>query len=264
MPSMKLFKNSSNPYFLDDKKILSTEFIALGGNEELNPTFLYSLAQGDGLTSVGYFTPNVTVNDNGRPLSVPPAAFVANTYLRKFTSNLVSVHPWTVSAGVTDGRITGIAGLEVAFDDDDVINLNKMKVNPIVSKGNRGFAIETENTAQTSVVSSLSYLHSREVLIDLERDLRNMLMNFQWKYNTPEVRADIKHRADAICQDYVNRSGLYTFFNKIDEENNTNELIDNQMGVLATYVEVVKNLGVIINQIYIEKTGAINSAGFQL
>ena len=264
MPSMKLFKNSSNPYFLDDKKILSTEFIALGGNEELNPTFLYSLAQGDGLTSVGYFTPNVTVNDNGRPLSIPPAAFAANTYLRKFTSNLVSVHPWTVSAGVTDGRITGIAGLEVSFDDDDVINLNKMKVNPIVSKGNRGFAIETENTAQTSVVSSLSYLHSREVLIDLERDLRNMLMNFQWKYNTPEVRADIKHRADAICQDYVNRSGLYTFFNKIDEENNTNELIDNQMGVLATYVEVVKNLGVIINQIYIEKTGAINSAGFQL
>ena len=88
-------------------------------------------------------------------------------------------------------------------------------------------------------------------------------MNFQWKYNTPEVRADIKHRADAICQTYVNQYGLYTFFNKIDEQNNTNEMIDNQLGLLETYVEVIKNLAVIVNQINIEKTGTINSSGFQ-
>ena len=263
MPSMKLFKNSSDPYFLDANKVLSTELVAFGGDEELNPSFLYSLAQGDGVTSVGYFTPNVMVNDNGRPISVPPAAFVANTYLRKGISNIVNIHNWTVSAGIVNGRVTGIAGLEVDFNDDDIINLNRMKVNAIASKGNRGFAIETENTADTTQVSSLSYLHTREVLIDLERDLRDMLMNFQWKYNTPEVRADIKHRADAICQTYVNQYGLYTFFNKIDEQNNTNEMIDNQLGLLETYVEVIKNLAVIVNQINIEKTGTINSSGFQ-
>lgn len=262
MPSMKDFKKSSNPYFLDIKKVLSTEFIAQGGNQDFNPPFLFSLAQGDGVTSVGYFTPNVIVNDNGRPLSVPPAAYAANTYLRKFISQNSSKFPWTISAGINDGRVTEIGGLEVNFDDDDIINLNGMKVNPIVSKGNRGFAIETENTAQQNI-SSLSYIHCREVLINLEKDMRDMLANFQWKYNTPEVRADIKVRADAICLDYQNKNALYAFFNKIDAENNTNELIDNQIGVLDTYVEIVKGLAVIINRINIEKTGTINSSGFQ-
>ena len=47
-----------------------------------------------------------------------------------------------------------------------------------------------------------------------------MLLNFQWQFNTPEIRAEIKLRADLICEKYVNQDGLFNFFNKIDEENN--------------------------------------------
>ena len=262
MPSMRSFKNSTSPTFVNEEGVLQTSFIALGGDPESSPAFLYSFAEGSGVSSVGYFAPYVIINDNGRPTEFPPASFVATTYMRKINSNQTNITPWTIAAGVTNGVVTGIAGLEMNFNPEDIENLNGMHANPIVSKKNRGFVIETENTAQTLLRSALSFIHVREVLIELEKEIAAMLLNYQWKYNTPEVRAEIKLKADAICERFVNRNGLFNFFNKIDEENNTSEIIDNQFGVLDTYVEPIKGMGVIVNNITVLRTGAIQSGGF--
>ena len=262
MPSMKSFKNSSSPSFVDADGVLQIEYVAEGGDPESNPAFLYSFGDGRGVTSVGYFAPYLTVNDNGRPFDVPPAMFVASTYMRKQITNVSSIVPWTIAAGTTNGRITGIASIEMDFTPSDIEYLNQAQMNPIVFKRNRGYIIETENTGQTLYKSALSYLHVREVLIELERELSRMLLDFQWKFNTADVRAEIKLRADIICEQYVNRKGLYNYFNKCDEENNTPDVIDNQIGVLDTYVEPIKAMGVIVNNVTILRTGAIQSGGF--
>ena len=262
MPSMKSFKNSSSPSFVNSEGVLQVQYVAEGGDPQSNPAFLYSFGDGRGTTTVGYFTPYVTVNDNGRPADVPPSAYVGLTYMRKHNSTVTSIVPWTIAAGVTNGRITNIAGLEQDFSLEDIEYLNQAQMNPIVFKRNRGYIIETENTAQTLYKSALSYIHVREVLIELERELSRMLLDFQWKFNTPEIRAEIKLRADVICEKYVSRNGLYNYFNKCDEENNTSEVIDNQIGVLDTYVEPIKGMGIIVNNITILRTGAIQAGGF--
>ena len=262
MPSLRSFKNSSSPSFVNAEGVLQTEFIAKGGDPESNPAFLYSFGDGRGVSAVGYFTPYLTVNDNGRPVDVPPSAYVGLTYMRKHNSTVTTIVPWTIAAGVTNGRITNIAGLEGDFTPTDIENLNQAQMNPIVFKRNRGYVIETENTAQTLYRSALSYIHVREVLIELERELSRMLLDFQWKFNTPEIRAEIKLRADVICEKYVSKNGLYNYFNKCDEENNTSEIIDNQIGVLDTYVEPIKGMGIIVNNITILRTGAIQAGGF--
>jgi hypothetical protein len=262
MPSMKSFKNSSSPSFVDSEGVLQLEYVAKGGDPESSPAFLYSFGDGNGSTSVGYFMPYVTVNDNGRPADVPPAAWVATTYMRKHISNISGVTPWTIAAGVTNGRVTNISGIEMDFTPTDIEWINGAQMNPIVFKRNRGYVIETENTAQTLYKSALSYVHVREVLIELERELSRMLLDFQWKFNTPDIRSEIKLRADVICETYVSKSGLYNYFNKMDEENNTSEIIDNQMGVLDTYVEPIRGMGIIVNNITILRTGAISAGGF--
>jgi len=262
MPSMKSFKKSTSPSFLNADGVLDTAYIAQGGDLESNPAFLYSFGDGVGASSVGYFLPYVTVNDNGRPTDVPPAMFVATTYMRKQNSNVTSITPWTIAAGVTNGKVNNIAGIEMNFNPTDIENLNGAQMNPIVYKRNRGFVIETENTGQTLYKSALSYLHVREVLIELERELASMLLDFQWKFNTSDIRAEIKLRADVICERYISKNGLYNYFNKCDSENNTATIIDNQIGVLDTYVEPIKGMGIIVNNITILKTGAINSGGF--
>lgn len=262
MPSIKSFKNSTSPSFVDSEGVLQTSFIASGGDLESNPSFLYSFGDGRGSSCVGYFLPYVQVNDNGRPMDVPPAMYVATTYMRKQTTNVTSITPWTIAAGVTNGKVTNIAGLEMDFTPSDIEFLNGAQINPIVYKKNRGFIIETENTGQTLYKSALSFLHVREVLIELERELSAMLLDFQWKFNTAEIRAEIKLRADVICEKFVNKNGLYNYFNKCDEENNTSTVIDNQIGVLDTYVEPIKGMGIIVNNVTILRTGAIASGGF--
>jgi hypothetical protein len=262
MPSMKQFRLSSSPTFVNNEGVLQTSFIAQGGDINANPAFLYSFADGPGVSCAGYFCPYVTGNDNGRPISVPPAMFVATTYMQKLNSNVTSIVPWTIAAGITNGRVTGISGLEMDFNLDDISNLNGAMMNPLVIKKNRGWVIDTENTAQTLYKSALSYIHVREMLIELENALTDMLKSFQWKFNTPEVRSEIKLRADNICNGFVNKNGLNNFFNKCDAENNTNELIDNQIGVLDTYVEPVKGMGYIVNNITVLRTGAIAAGGF--
>jgi hypothetical protein len=262
MPSLRQFKNSSSPSFVNREGVLQLEYVASGGDPESNPAFLYSFGDGVGSTCVGYFTPYVLINDNGRPLEHPPAPFVATTFMRKHISNITNVTPWTIAAGITNGRVTGINSLEMTFTPTDVEFLNQAQMNPLVFKRNRGFVIETENTGQTLVKSALSYIHVREVLIELERELSAMLLDYQWKFNTADVRAEIKLRADSICETFVSRNGLYNYFNKMDEENNTPEIIDNQIGVLDTYVEPIKGMGIIVNNITILRTGAISAGGF--
>jgi len=262
MPSMRAFKNSSSPSFVNSEGVLQAEYIAKGADPESGPAFYYTFAQGEGTTCIGYFLPYVSVNDNGRPMDFPPASFVAATYMRKHISNLGGLTPWTIAAGVINGRITGINGIEIDFTPSDIEFLNQAQMNPIVFKRNRGNVIETENTAQTLYKSALSYIHVREVLIELERELSRMLLDFQWQFNTSEIRSEIKMRADMICETFVSRNGLYNYFNKMDEENNTAEIIDNQIGVLDTYVEPIKGMGIIVNNVTILRTGAIDSGGF--
>ena len=65
-----------------------------------------------------------------------------------------------------------------------------------------------------------------------------------------------------ICKELKESSALYDFRNVCDKTNNTDYIIDLQMGVLDTYVEIVKGMGIIINQITILKKGTIESSGF--
>jgi len=267
MPSVKYFKSSSNPSFINTDGTLNLEYVRLGGNPGANPAFVYSFAQGagkdDGRDTTGYFFPYVTVNDDGRPLIFPPASYCANTYMRKLNSPIAGIYNWTVAAGTEDGKILGIANVEMDFTEKDLENMYTMGANPLMYAKNKGFYIETEWTALTSPLSALSYLHVREILIDLENELYAMLLKYQWKFNTPAIRAKIKREADEICQRYVDRSALFAYNNVIDETNNTPTLIDNQFGLLETYIEPVKSMGIIVNVINVMTTGGIaGSTGF--
>jgi hypothetical protein len=263
MPSVKQLKNSSNPSFINVDGTLNLEYLKLGGNLQTNPAFLYSLATGsgkdDGRDASAYFFPYVKVNDNGRPMIFPPAVFAMNAYMRKINSNVAGVYSWTITAGV-EHLIQGISDVEQDFTEDDLVQMYAMGINPIMYAKNRGFYLENEFTASTQPLSALSFIHVRELLIDLENEIYAMLFKYQHKFNTPAIRAKIKREADEICQKYVDRSGLYAYENVIDESNNTPTLIDNQFGLLDTYIEPVKGMGIIVNTINVMATGALGSS----
>lgn len=261
MPSVRQFKTSLNPSFINPDRTINTEYVKEGGNPDLNPSFLYSFGEGVGRSCVGYFFPYVK-DSNDSAKFIPPAAKVAKTYMKKFSGGLPNAYPWQIVAGPQFSLITDISEVEMRSTNDDLENFYAMGANPIVYTLSRGFNINSENTAQVFPLSSLSYIHSREVLIELENRLYDMLLNYHWRFNTPEIRAEIKFRADQICKELLDTDALYDFKNVCDKTNNTDYIIDMQMGVLDTYIEIIKGMGIIVNNITILKKGTISSGGF--
>ena len=68
-----------------------------------------------------------------------------------------------------------------------------------------------------------------------------------------EIWSEIKFRADQICKELLDANALYDFKNVCDKTNNTDYIIDLQMGVLDTYIEIIKGMGIIVNNITILK-----------
>jgi len=269
MPSIKQLKRSQNPSFINEDGTLNTEYLKNGGNLDKNPGFLYSFAtktgEIDGTDCSAYYFPYVNIDDNGRPTLFPPASFVLRTYMKKVNSNVAGKYPWTIGAGVEDGAITGIGDTEQDFTEDDLINLDALGANLIVYAKDRGFYIENEYTASRLPQSALSFIHNRETLIELENELFAMLKPFNYKFNNPQVREAIKRKADEICQSYVDRGALTFFINVIDETNNTPILLNNQFGLLETFIEFGSGMAKLVNKITAEANGALSgSSGFGL
>lgn len=261
MPSAKLFSRSINPSFINSDYSLNTEFIKQGADDSKNPNFYYSFGKGVGQSCVSYWFPYVkSVKDFDK--FVPPAAEIAKTFMGKFSSTNSNIRPWTILGGVIRGRLGDLTDTEIRFNSDDLTPLNEMGANTIEYVENYGYMINSDNSSQSFPYSSLSLIHSREVLIELENRLYDMLLNYHWRFNTPEIRSEIKFRADQICKELKEADALYNYRNVCDKTNNTDYIIDLQMGILDTYVEIVKGMGIIVNQITILKKGDIESSGF--
>jgi len=263
MPSARQFKKSINPSFINDDYSINMEYIKEGANPLKNPDFYYSFGEGVGQSCVSYWFPYIKTDDESQKF-IPPAAEIAKTYMNKYLSIDSTIKPWTILGGIYKGNLTNVKKTEIRFNNDDLIPLHDMGANPIEYIDNYGYIINSDNTAQIYPYSSLSLIHSREVLIELENRLYDMLLNYHWRFNTPEIRSEIKYRADQICKEIKDNDGLYDFRNVCDKTNNTDHIIDLQMGVLDTYVEIVKGMGIIVNQITILKKGTIESSGFNI
>ena len=261
-PSMDDFKKSTNPRFVDRTGSLSTRFIAEGGDLSQNPDFVYSLPTiGNGANYSAFFTPYIVMRDRGKNITVPPAGLASNNYVDKWINAL----PWSIVAGPRRGVISGlgVVGLEMNFNKDDRDNLEPFGLNPIIFQRGVGLMISGNKTAQQNPKSALSSVHVREVLIYIQDGIAEILKDYQFEFNTPQTRLEIKTLADNFLRGIQQDQGVFDFKNIMDESNNTNDVIDNNMGVLDTFIEPVKGLEVLIHRTTVLKTGAIATGQFR-
>jgi len=261
-PSVKNFKDSTDPLFKADvTKKFDARFIADGGNQSLNPTVQYSLPpNSEGGNFCAFYGPNLIVRERGKNISVPQAAWVSNLYIDKFTSAL----PWSIIAGPRRGVIGGggVVGLEYNFDRADLDFIEPFGINAIVAKKGLGFVINANQTAQQSVKSALSQAHVRELIIYIQDGIEAILKNYRWEFNTAQNRLEIKTLADGFLGQILNDSGVYDFQNIMDSTNNTADIIDSNMGILDTYIEPARGMGILVHRTTILKTGAISTGDF--
>jgi hypothetical protein len=261
-PSVKEFKKSTNPLFkYDSTSTFDARYVATGGNLSLNPTNIYSLPGiADGANYCGFYTPNLRISENGATKFVPPAASISNLYIDKYNLAL----PWSIVAGPRRGVVSGVgvSGVEYPFDRKDLDEIEPFGLNAIINKRGFGLVINANQTAQQTVKSALSQIHVRELLIYLEDGIAEILKNYRWEFNTAANRLEIKTLCDNFCSQILNDGGLYDFQNVMDSSNNTAEVIDNNIGIIDTYVEPVRGMGILVNRVTILKTGSIAAGNF--
>jgi phage tail sheath protein FI len=102
----------------------------------------------------------------------------------------------------------------------------------------------------------------RELLIYIEDGIAEILKNYRWEFNTAQNRLEIKTLSDNFLAQILNDGGLYDFQNIMDSTNNTTEVIDNNIGIIDTYVEPVRGMGILVNRVTILSTGSIQAGNF--
>ena len=261
-PMVKELKASTNPSFLNELTgAFDVNNVATGGNLNLNPSALYTLPSiNEGATYGFYYGPGLNVIENGRTKVIPPAAYVSNNYIDKFSDAL----PWSIIAGPRRGVVggTGVQSLEFAFDKNDRDVLEPFGYNPIVFERGVGLTIKGNKTAQQGIQSALSSAHVREVLIFIEDGLAEILKNYLFEFNNAQTRLEIKTLADNFMESVKKDGGVFDFRNIMDTTNNTTEVIDNNMGILDTFVEPVKGLEILVSRVTVLNTGEIASGNF--
>jgi hypothetical protein len=260
-PMVKEFKMSVDPSFVDVDGNFESNYVKDGGNLALNPTSIYAMPDITLGSNYGFwYGPGVNVRENGKNLVIPPAAYVSNNYIAKYSADL----PWSIVAGPRRGIVSGpgVVGAEYAFDKKDRDNLEPFGINPIVFQRGSGLVITGNKTGQQNIKSALSSAHVREVLIYIQDGLAAILKNYVFEFNTAQTRLEIKTLADSFMESVKSDTGVYEYKNIMDSTNNTNEVIDSNIGILDTFVEPVKGLEIVVSRTTVLNTGEIATGNF--
>jgi hypothetical protein len=267
-PSVKQFATSQDPYFsdtfipgVDPKPIFSTEWIAQGGNPDMPRSFRFTLPDEDnGARYCGVFGPFVRYTEGDTTIDVPPAADVANAYIRKFLGG----DPYAIVAN-QNGVLSNpnLAGVEYMIDRQDRDYLEPFGYNSIIERTGTGQILIYANvTSFQAVKSDYNYLHVRELLNTIELQVDEALQNFVFQYNNPVMRLNVVNTISPILESIKDAGALYNYEIVMDESNNTAELVDEGFAIVDIGVWITKGMEKIINRITVNKSGGASSGGF--
>lgn len=260
-PSQAEFKKSLDPSFVNRRNSVEAEFIAKGGDSAKTPSFLFSLPKAENGASYGaYYYPFLKISDLSAPKSVPPAAYVSNLYIAKYGSS----NAWSIVAGQRRGVISGnqVIGVEATLVHDNRDWLEPVGINSIIWENGVGVEIYANKTAKQNPKSALSSIHVRECCIYIQDNVEQILRKYVFEMNTAQTRLEIKTLVDNFLETVKADSGVYDYKTVMDTSNNTQEVIDNNMGVIDIYIEPVRGLEILTQRLTVMKTGGIAAGSF--
>ena len=267
-PAISQFSTSTNPYFcdtfvsgVDPTPVFNSAFIAQGGNPNMPRSFKFSFpTEEDGAKYCGVFGPYLKYSDGGKLINIPPAADVANAYVKKFLGG----NPFAIVAN-KNGILSNpnLAGVEYMIDKTDRDSLEPFGYNSIIERPATGqVMIYSNTTAYQLVKSDFNNLHVRELLNTIELQVEEVLQQYVFDYNNPITRLNIINSVTPILETIKDAGALDKYDVIMDDTNNTPALIADGFGIIDINVWVTGALTKIINRITVNKNTGVASGGF--
>lgn len=211
-------------------------------------------AEVQGASWAAFYT-QLQMTDGTNKFVVPSAALVSNLFMQKWSTRL----PYYIVAGPNHGRIVypGVIGPDYNFATNDRKFLEPFGVNCMTYIPRKGTVINGNQTAKQTPKTALSKVHVRELVTFLQDTIEDMLYGYQWELNTATLRDAVSAKCETILGLIAANGGIYDYRVQCDDQNNTPEIIDNEMLIVDVEIEPARGSEKMVQTLTIHRTGGI-------
>ncbi len=202
---------------------------------------------------VGTYYPWVKILDTNlnRIVSVPPSVVMPAVYA---ASDRIGAE-WFAVAGLTRGGINQAVQVLDRLTHSERDTLYEGRINPIAAFPGQGICVWGQKTLQQAD-SATDRINVRRLLIQLKKYIASVSKFLVFEQNVSATRNRFLSIVNPYLEGVQQRNGLYAFQVKMDEENNTADLIDRNILYGQIFIKPTKTSEFIILDFNILPTGA--------
>ena len=187
----------------------------------------------------------------GRNVWCPASTVIPGVYAK----NDSLAAPWFAPAGLTRGGISNVVRVEKKLPKATRDTLYSNKVNPLATFPGQGIAVFGQKTLQNAK-SALDRVNVRRMLLDVKDTINGFSKSILFENNTQQTRDRFVRLATPYLESLVQRQGLYAFQVKMDGQNNTPDIIDENKLVGQVFLQPTKTAEFIVLDFILTPTGA--------
>jgi uncharacterized protein len=202
---------------------------------------------------VATYYPWVTIIDtfNNQYVTVPPSVVLPAVY----ALNDSVAAEWFAPAGLNRGGIPTAIGVTDRTTHTDRDTLYQGKVNAIASFPGVGVAVWGQKTLQNAN-TALNRINVQRLLINLKKFFSSTSQYLVFEQNVAATRNKFLSIVNPYMESVQQRSGLYAFYVQMDANNNTPDIIDQNILYGQIYIQPTKTAEFIVLDFNITPTGA--------
>ena len=189
--------------------------------------------------------------NNNKIITVPPSVIMPSV----FAANDRVAAEWFAPAGLNRGGITIATQVTDRTTQTERDTLYEGKVNAIAAFPGSGIVVWGQKTLQNQS-SALDRINVRRLLINLKKFVASTSKYLVFEQNVASTRNKFLSIVNPYLESVQQRSGLYAFFVKMDETNNTPDVIDRNILYGQLYLKPTKTAEFIVLDFNVLPTGA--------
>lgn len=188
---------------------------------------------------------------NNKIVTVPPSVVLPSVYA---SSDKVAAE-WYAPAGLNRGGIPIATQVTDRTTHDERNTLYEGKVNPIAAFPSSGIVVWGQKTLQNAD-SALNRINVRRLLINIKKYFASTSKYLVFEQNVAATRNKFLSIVNPYLESVQQRAGLYAFYVKMDDSNNTPDIIDQNILYGQIYLKPTKTAEFIVLDFNILPTGA--------
>ena len=201
----------------------------------------------------GVYHPWIKVFDaaSNKNIWVPPSVTMAGVYA--FNDRVAA--EWYAPAGLNRGGIPGALQVRTRLDQSNRDSLYESRVNPIAQFPAQGIVAWGQKTLQQKA-SALDRINVRRLLIAVKKFIASTSRYLVFEQNVESTRQRFLSIVNPYLSSVQERNGLYAFKVKMDDSNNTPEIIDRNILVGELWLQPTRTAEFISLVFNVLPTGA--------